>query len=240
MIPIPAIDLKDGKVVRLLRGDFKQEKIYSEHPDRVAKAFAEEGATRLHVVDLDGALTGRPTNQRSVEAILEQVNIPVELGGGLRDLDTVYSYFEMGVRWAVLGTKACLDGGFLREALAEFKDRLIIAVDAKDGFVASDGWTKKTNLRAVEFAKKAEGLGAKTILYTDIARDGALVGPNIDALKTMAGEFKLDLIASGGVGSLDDLKKLSELRLSNVCGAIIGKAFYEKKFSVKEAIAVCS
>ncbi len=239
MIPIPAIDLKNKKVVRLLRGDFKEEKIYSESPEKVAKHFEEAGARRLHVVDLDGALHGTPKNKSSVETILKQVKIPIEIGGGIRSLESAEDYLKMGAAWVILGTQACLDKGFMKEAILEFKEKTIIGVDAQDGWVAAKGWTSVTKTRASDFAKEVQSIGGKTVIYTDISKDGALKGPNLEGIKNLSQGLSIDVIASGGIGSLSDLKSIAVLGQKNIIGAIIGKALYENRFSLKEAVKIC-
>ena len=239
MIPIPAIDLKNGKVVRLLHGDFKEEKIYSETPVAVAKRFEEAGAARIHVVDLDGALEGRPKNLSSVEAIIRNIKTPVEAGGGVRSLKTAEEYFRMGVSWVIFGTQACLDSGFLKEAIAEFGPKAIIGIDALSGFVATDGWTKTTKIKAVDLAKDAESLGVKTVIYTDISKDGALGGMNLKEIKALSQSVSMDVIASGGVSSLQDIQSLLDLKQKNITGVIIGKAIYENKIQLKDAVKTC-
>ena len=240
MIPIPAIDLKDGKVVRLLHGNFDAEQVYGENAKEIALHFAAEGAKRLHVVDLDGALKGEPKNLESIRELLAVSSIPVEVGGGIRDLKQAARYLGMGARWVIFGTQACLDPGFLREAIAELGDSVIIGIDAKDGFVATDGWTKVIGRKAVSLAREVEACGGKTVIYTDIATDGALSGPNLAHIEALADEVSIQIIASGGVGSLKDLKFIKELGKPNVSGVIIGRAIYEKKFTIKEAISACS
>ncbi len=240
MIPIPAIDLKDGRVVRLLHGDFKEEKVYDVKPEAVARGYESEGAERIHVVDLDGALKGVPANVSLVERIVKSVKTPVEVGGGIRDLKAAERYFEMGVRWVILGTKACLDRGFMAEAAKAFGGSIIVGMDAKDGMIATDGWTKVTGTKAIDLAKDFEGMGGKTIIYTDISKDGALKGPNLKEVCAMSDAVKIDVIASGGVGALEDLKNLMKLGKANLKGVIIGKALYEKKFSVRDAVKTCS
>ena len=178
MIPIPAIDLKDGRVVRLLQGDFEKEVVYPQRAEDMARQFEQDGARRIHVVDLDGALKGEPKNQTLVEKILKAVKVPIELGGGIRDMKQAERYLAMGVRWIIFGTKASLDPGFLREALSALGERAIIGIDARDGQVATDGWTNVLALEAMEMAERVEALGGKTVIYTDISRDGALKGPN--------------------------------------------------------------
>lgn len=240
MIPVPAIDLKGGKVVRLLQGKFDSEKIYDEKPEAVAKAFEAGGAQRIHVVDLDGALKGEPKNLSAVEQILKAVRVPVEVGGGIRDLKQASQILGMGARWVVFGTKACLDAGFLAEAVAELDERAIIGIDAKDGFVAVDGWTRVLSEKAVHLAKKVRAVGGRTIIYTDISRDGALRGPNLEHVEALAGAVSLDIIASGGVSSVEDLRALRALEKTNLIGVIVGKALYEKKFTIQEAVRACS
>ncbi len=240
MIPIPAIDLKDGKVVRLLHGNFKEEKVYFDGPEIIAKRFENDGAARIHVVDLDGALKGKPKNKALIEEILKVVKTPLEVGGGIRSLETAEDYFAMGISWVILGTKACLDPGFMEEALCEFKEKVIVGIDALDGFIATDGWTKTTKIRAVDLAKQVEALGGKTIIYTDISKDGALQGPNLKEVTHMASNLGIDVIASGGVGALKDVQALLDLKKKNISGVIIGKALYENKFTLKDAIGLCS
>ena len=239
MIPIPAIDLKEGKVVRLLHGDFNAQTIYTEKPEQMAREFEAAGAQRIHVVDLEGALKGKPANLSCVEKILKTVQVPIEVGGGVRDLGMVSLYLEMGVRWVILGTKACLDPGFLRETIQEFKEKIIVGVDAKDGYIATDGWTRVTSTKAVDLAKNVESFGGTTIIYTDIAKDGALAGPNLSEIKTMCESVRLSVIASGGVGSLKDVESLLALKQKNLTGVVIGKALYEKKLQLKDAVQAC-
>ncbi len=240
MIPIPAIDLKNGKVVRLLQGNFNEEKVYPETPAVIAKRFEEAGAARIHVVDLDGALGGQPKNLNLVEAIVRSVKTPVQVGGGVRSLKTAEMYFQLGVSWVIFGTQACLDPGFLKEVIAEFKDRAIVGIDALSGFVATDGWTKVTRVKAVDLAKNVESLGAKTAIYTDISKDGALGGLNLKEIDALSRSVSMNVIASGGVSSLDDIQALMGLRQKNIAGVIIGKALYENKIQLKDAVKLCS
>lgn len=240
MIPIPAIDLKGGNVVRLLHGNFKEEKIYFDKPETVAKRFEQGGAQRIHVVDLDGALKGEPKNLRSIETILSQCRVPLEVGGGIRDIKTARHFIEMGVRWVILGTKACLDKGFLAEAIGELKGKCIIGIDARDGFVATDGWTKTTQTKAADLAQSVMDLGGKTIIYTDISKDGALQGPNLQELKKISQSVSTEVIASGGISRLGDLEAIQKLGCKNITGAIIGKALYEEKFTIEQAVKQCS
>ena len=240
MIPIPAIDLKGGKVVRLLQGRFEAEKIYDDDPAEVARCFESQGARRLHLVDLDGALQGEPKNHDAIERVLQAVKMPVEVGGGIRELRQAAHYLKMGASWVIFGTKACLDSGFLKEALAEFGERVIIGIDAKDGYVATDGWTKVHPKKAVSLAKETELAGGRTVIYTDISKDGALAGPNIEHLEALASAVSIGVIASGGISSLADLTAIRALNKDNITCAIIGKALYERRFSLSEAIQACS
>lgn len=239
MIPIPAIDLRGGKAVRLYKGDFAQETVYADAPADVAADFESQGAQRLHLVDLDGALGGKPVNLDVVRAILDRVRMPAEFGGGLRDLRTAEQVLRQGVRWVIFGTKACLDAGFLKEVLAELGERAIIGIDAVKGRVATDGWTRITDHSARGLAESVLRGGGRTIIYTDIDRDGALQGPNLRELEALLGLEGAEIIASGGVSSLADLESLSALKRKNLVGAIIGKALYEKKFSLKDAVRTC-
>lgn len=240
MIPIPAIDLKDGKVVRLLHGNFKEETVYSEKAEAIARRFQEDGAARIHIVDLDGALKGEPKNRAVIESVAGKIKTPLEVGGGIRSLETAELYFSMGVSWVILGTKACLDQGFVAEAVKEFKQKIIVGLDASGGYLATDGWTKVTKIKAVDYAKEIEKLGVESVVYTDISKDGALNGPNVEGIRTMSEALKADVIASGGVSSLADLKRITALKRPNILGAVIGKALYENKFTLREAINACS
>lgn len=240
MLAIPAIDLKDGQVVRLFQGKFDSQTTYAEKPEEVAKRFEEEGAKRIHLVDLDGALKGTPKNQSAVERILKKVRVPCEIGGGIRSLDVAEEYLRMGLSWVILGTKACLDRGFLKEAVGEFKEKVILGLDAKDGLIATDGWTKVTKEKAAGFAVEAEKIGVRQIIYTDISKDGALKGPNLSEIENLAKSIRADVIASGGIGSLKDIEALRKLKQPNISGVIVGKAIYEKKFSVSELVKACS
>ncbi len=225
--------------MRLLQGDFKEQKVYAHAAEEVARQFEHDGATRIHVVDLDGALEGKPANRVSIERIIKEIKVPIEVGGGIRSLNQVRDYIEMGVRWIILGTKACLDRGFLKEAIVEFKDRIIVGIDARDGKVAVDGWTKLMPDNASDLAIDVEKYGGKTIIYTDISKDGAMAGPNLREISQMAQTVSIDVIASGGVSSMEDLSALIQLGQKNISGAIIGKAIYEKKIILREALDLC-
>ncbi len=236
MLIIPAIDIKGGKVVRLKRGDFKEETIYSSNPLEIALKFVSLGARLIHIVDLEGALFGELKNISVVEEISKAVGVPIEFGGGVRDIETIVKILKKGVNKVVLGTKACEDEGFIKEALKDFRDRLIISIDERSGRVATDGWSIISSLKTLDLAKKMEGLGVKSLIYTDISKDGTLSGPNIKRIKTILGSVKIPVVVCGGISSLEDIKKLKQLQPRGPSGVIIGKALYEGKINLKEAI----
>lgn len=238
MMVIPAIDLKGGKCVRLKQGQMSKETVYSESPGDVAVTWYEQGAERLHVVDLDGAVGGKPINQGAIRDILKSVPIPVELGGGIRDLATAQTYFDLGVTWVILGTAAIKDPVFVEKACAAFPGRIILAIDAKNNRVAVEGWTESTGLHAQVLARKFEGIGVSAIVYTDIERDGMSVGPNLKATEAFAKEVRVSVIASGGISGIEDVRRVSALADFGVIGMITGRALYEGKLSLKEAIRV--
>jgi phosphoribosylformimino-5-aminoimidazole carboxamide ribotide isomerase len=231
---IPAVDLKGGRCVRLLQGRAEAETLFGDDPVAMAQSWAERGAPRLHVVDLDGAFAGAPKQSRLVEEICRSVRIPVEAGGGLRDLEAVEGVLEAGARWAVVGTRAALDPDFLSEACRRFPDRIIVAVDASDGKVSVDGWKRVLDRRAVELAREAARVGAAELLYTDIARDGTETGPNVEGTEAVAKAAGIPLLASGGVGSVGDLKRLA--LIPGVIGAIVGRALYTGAVDLRQAI----
>ena len=230
----PAIDLKDGNCVRLTQGLFEQAKIYSHTPADMAKEWENQGATFLHLVDLDGALAGRSVNEPAIRSILKAVSIPVQIGGGIRSRDGVASMLDLGVKRVIIGTKAAKNPEFIGEVVEEFgTDCIVAGIDAKDGKVAIEGWEKLSCLSALDLCKKMKDFGVQHIVYTDISRDGMLTGPNVPATKELARETGLDIIASGGVSSMEDLRRLYE---EGIKGAIIGKALYEKRIDLLEAI----
>jgi phosphoribosylformimino-5-aminoimidazole carboxamide ribotide isomerase len=234
MIVIPAIDLKEGKCVRLLQGRKEDVTIYSDDPVSMAEHWVNLGAELLHVVDLDGAFSGEQRNLDTVKAIREAIHIPIEVGGGIRSIDRIEMLVSLGVERTILGTSAARDPEMVREACKRFPGRVFIGIDAKDGKVAVKGWEEVTELDAVAFAKKMESYGAAGIIYTDIARDGMLTGPNIAAMSKMVQEVTIPVIASGGVSNLDDIKNLSQVK--NLWGVITGKALYAESLDLKEAI----
>src|SRR5215213_5949540 len=237
MLLIPAIDLKDGHCVRLKQGDMKASTTFGEDPAAMARRWLDAGARRLHLVDLNGAFAGKPVNEIAVKAILREVGdaIPVQLGGGIRDLDTIERYLDDGISYVVIGTAAVKNPGFVRDACTAFGGHIIVGLDAKDGKVATDGWSKLTGHEVVDLAKKFEDWGVESIIYTDIGRDGMLTGINIDATVKLARELKIPVIASGGIGSLQDIQKLLPFEGEGIIGAIAGRALYEGKLDFKAA-----
>ena len=234
MMVIPAVDLRGGRCVRLRQGRPEAETVFSDDPLAVARAWAQQGAPRLHVVDLDGAFAGTPKQLGLIEEIARGIPVPVEAGGGLRSLEAVETLLASGVWWAMLGTRAALDPSFLEEACRRFAGRIIVAVDASDGRVAVDGWTQWLDIPAVDLARRAAQAGAAEILYTDIARDGTETGPNLSSTAAVAAAAGLPLLASGGVGSLEDLRRLAGI--PGVIGAVVGRALYTGAVDLKQAL----
>lgn len=232
----PAIDLKSGKVVRLQQGRAEASTVYSDDPGAVAKRWEEEGARYLHVVDLDGAFEGEPRNWDGVRAILRAVQIPVQLGGGLRRRSQVEEALQMGVTRVVLGTKACDSPDFVSALVQDFHSRIVVGIDARDGHVAVKGWTEKTKLAANDFAKQVNRLGVQNIIFTDVSTDGMLAGPNYGAITSVCGAVTCNVIASGGIGGLDDVVRLQHLaeHLPNLVGVVIGKALYDGRIDLKQ------
>lgn len=240
MLIIPAIDLKDGKVVRLTRGEFSQEKVYSDDPVSVAKEFVKQGAKRIHVVDLQGALKGELKNLESVKQIAQAVDVPIEFGGGIRRLEDIAEVLGFGVECVILGTKALDDPTFLAEAIEKFGDKVAVSIDAKKGAIMKTGWTESASRQLPELIQELENFGLSLLIYTDISRDGTLEGPNFEGIKNILNLTKVPVITSGGVSSLEDIKQLKELGDQGLFGVIIGKAIYEGKINLKEAIDICS
>ena len=235
MLILPAIDLKDNKCVRLTQGDFNRIKEYSAEPLAVALKWQEEGAAYLHLVDLDGARSGTFLNRPSIEAIVKNIKIPVQIGGGIRDEKKVKAFLDLGVARVILGTVAVRDRALLERLLADYgSDKIIVSIDAKDGKVATEGWAQVSALDALNLCQQLEKSGVKTIVYTDIAKDGMLHGPNFQIYEELMEKTELALIASGGITSLEDVRRLQSMQ---VYGAIIGKAFYDQKLNFKEVLA---
>jgi len=229
MLLIPAIDLKDGRCVRLRQGDLREETVFSEEPEKVARHWLEMGAERIHLVDLNGAVAGKPQNAAAVRAIVDAVGseVPVQLGGGIRSLETIERYLDSGVSYVIIGTAAVKSPGFLHDACNAFPGQVIVGLDARDGKVATDGWSKLTKHEVVDLARKFEGYGIEGIIYTDIGRDGMLTGVNIDATVKLAQAVSVPVYASGGVNDLDDIDKLLAVESEGVQGVILGRSLYE-------------
>ena len=233
---IPAIDLHRGKCVRLLRGERSRETIYSENPAEIARKWENSGARRVHMVDLDGAFEGKRVNAAAIKDAVAALSVPVQLGGGIRDRETAQDTFNLGVSKIILGTVAVEKPELVQALVKEFGARILVGIDARDGIAAVHGWTGSSQIKAVDLALRMEELGVTEIIYTDIARDGTLEGPNFSALKEMAEALAIPLIASGGVSSLDDLRRLKELEHLGVSGVIVGQALYTGSIDLKEAI----
>ena len=235
MFLYPAIDLVGGKAVRLYKGDYARMTVYSDNPVAVAKDFQAAGSKHIHLVDLEGAKSGVPENLQTIRAILAETDLFVEVGGGIRNMDTVDTYLNAGVDRVILGTAAVTDPGFLKAALEKYGEKIAVGVDLKDGLVAIKGWTETSDLTADDFFTRMETLGVRTVICTDISRDGAMKGTNRELYRELSQKYAIDLIASGGVSSLEDVQALSAM---NLHGAIIGKAYYIGAIDLKTAIEV--
>ncbi|OGX27592.1 MAG: 1-(5-phosphoribosyl)-5-[(5-phosphoribosylamino)methylideneamino]imidazole-4-carboxamide isomerase [Omnitrophica WOR_2 bacterium RIFCSPHIGHO2_01_FULL_49_10] len=240
MIVIPAVDIRGGNVVRLFRGDFSRETVYSADPVKMALRWQSEGAKRLHLVDLDGALEGKLKNLDWIRKITASLDIPVEAGGGIRTEADLQTIIRAGASYAILGTKACEDSEFLKKAVDKYKEKIIVSLDVKDGYLQTKGWVNPTEIKAVDFAQRIKMLGAQTVEYTDISRDGTLQGPGFENILKFIGEVKVDMIVSGGISSIADLRILKEYNKKEIIGVIVGRALYDGKILIKEANKVCS
>ena len=240
MLIIPAIDLKDGRCVRLKQGDMNDATVFSEDPAGMAKHWLDQGAARLHVVDLNGATVGKPKNEAGIKAILSAIDgrIPVQLGGGIRDLDTIERYLDLGVTYIIIGTAAVKNPGFLQDACTAFSGHIIVGLDAKDGKVAVEGWSKLTGHDVLDLAKKFEDYGAEAVIYTDIGRDGMLSGVNIEATVKLARTLRVPVIASGGLTGLRDIEALCAVEAEGISGVITGRAIYEGTIDFRQALAL--
>lgn len=228
LLIIPAIDLKDGKCVRLRQGRMEKATVFSDDPVATAKRWIDAGARRLHIVDLNGAIAGEPVNAAAVEEIVKTFSdLPVQVGGGIRDEETIQTYLDCGVRYVILGTKAVNAPHFVSDVCAEFPGRIIVGLDAKDGKVAIDGWSKLSGHDVIDLAKRYQNEGVEAIVYTDIGRDGMMSGVNVEATKRLADSISIPVIASGGISSLEDIRHVCEMVDSGVVGAIVGRALYE-------------
>ena len=241
MLLIPAIDLKDGRCVRLKQGDMSESTTFGEDPAAMARRWVDAGARRLHLVDLNGAFAGKPVNESAIKAILAEVGdeIPVQLGGGIRDLDTIERYLDDGLSFIIIGTAAVKNPGFLHDACSAFGGHIIVGLDAKDGKVATDGWSKLTGHEVVDLARKFQDYGVEGVIYTDIGRDGMLSGINIDATVKLAQALTIPVIASGGLSNLADIEKLCAVEFEGIEGVICGRAIYtgDLDFSAAQARA---
>jgi phosphoribosylformimino-5-aminoimidazole carboxamide ribotide isomerase len=235
MLIYPAIDLFDGKAVRLFKGDYNQMTVYSENPPEIALDFKNSGATHIHIVDLEGAKEGTTPNLETVLKIKQVTGLFCEIGGGIRNMETIDCYLQNGIDRVILGTAAVTEEGFVEKAVAKYGDKIAVGIDIKDGFVAIKGWTEKSEITAFDFCQKMQNIGVKTLICTDISKDGAMKGTNHELYAELMKKFNIDIIASGGVSSIDDIDRLAK---QNLYGAIIGKAYYIGAIDLKEAIEV--
>jgi phosphoribosylformimino-5-aminoimidazole carboxamide ribotide isomerase len=233
MILFPAIDIRDGKCVRLIQGDYDQEIIYNDSPTAMAKEWEKQGADYIHVVDLDGAKTGNSLNREAIQAIAKSVSVPVQVGGGIRTMEIIDAHIASGVSRVIIGTAAIQDKPFLKQAVEKYGDKIAVSIDARKGFVATDGWTETSDVLAVDLLHELELIGVKTVIYTDILKDGMMQGPNFYELEMMDKASSIDIVASGGVSTEENIIELREL---NLYGAIIGKALYEGKISLEKVL----
>ncbi len=234
MIIFPAIDIKDNKCVRLIKGDFNQMTSYEKSPFEQAKIFFENGFKNIHIVDLDGALNGKSSNSNIVKKILKNIKLKIQIGGGVRNIDDVNSWIKSGVDKVIIGTSAVKNRDFLKEACKKFKDKIAISLDVKDGFIFLSGWKKQTNILASDFLKEIQNFGISRIIYTDINKDGTKKGPNIKDTIELSNTVKIPFIISGGISSIEDIKKIKSLNNSNIKGVIVGKAIYDGDIKINE------
>ena len=238
MIVIPAIDLKEGNCVRLEQGLMDKDTVFSDNPGAQARTWENQGAELLHIVDLDGAFAGRPKNRAAIEAILKAISIPAQLGGGIRDIATIEAYLSLGLSRVIIGTAAQRTPELVREACAKFPGKIVVGIDAKNSMVAVQGWAELTDITAIELAHKFEDFGVAALIYTDIARDGMLQGPNLEATRALAEAVSIPVIASGGVSTLKDIENLMAIESCGISGVITGKAVYTGEIRLNEAIAL--
>ncbi len=238
MIVIPAVDLKDGRCVRLSQGRMDQESVYSDDPVRMAKHWESKGAERLHVVDLNGAVNGVPVHQSVIQEIAKSIAIPVEAGGGIRNMETIETYLSSGIKWIILGTAAHRNHSLVEEACRRFPGRVILGIDAREGKVAIQGWKEEVTLGAIELAKGFEGVGLSAIIFTDIERDGMSTGLNSEMTGSLARSISIPVIASGGVSCIEDIRQLMTLEADGVTGVIVGRALYTGRIDLEEAVRI--
>jgi phosphoribosylformimino-5-aminoimidazole carboxamide ribotide isomerase len=239
MLLIPAIDIKNGRCVRLRQGDMADVTVFSEDPAAVARHWLDKGARRIHLVDLDGAVAGKPKNEAAIRTIIDEVEdqVPIQLGGGLRDLDTIERFLDMGISNVIIGTAAVKSPGFLRDACGAFVGQVIVGLDARDGKVATDGWSKMTGHDVLDLALKFQDYGVKAVIYTDIGRDGMLTGVNLDATRRLASELMIPVFASGGVAGIADIEALCGIEVDGVEAVILGRSLYEGALDFEAAQA---
>ena len=235
MIILPAVDIIDGKAVRLLKGDYNEKTVYGDDPLEFAEKFKKAGANYIHIVDLEGAKSGGTPNFGTIKRIIEISGLFCEIGGGIRDIETIEKYINAGASRVILGTAAAENPDFLKETVRKFGEKIAVGADLKDGYIAVKGWTRKTDITAKKFFTDLSRIGVKTVICTDISKDGAMQGTNVGLYKELSAEFDIDIIASGGVSSLEDIKALKDL---GVCGAIIGKAYYSGAIKIEDALEV--
>ena len=238
MIIIPAVDIKGGKCVRLEQGLMNKETIFSDHPEEMALRWERKGAERLHLVDLDGAVRGKPLNKRAIKNVVDAVSIPVELGGGIRDLDTIDEYINLGIDQIIIGTGAYKNPDLVEEACKRYSGKIIVAIDSKDNYVSVEGWTEPTSIIAIDLAKRFEDIGIAALIYTDIKRDGMRRGPNIDGIREFAKGINVGVIAAGGISSIKDIEDLLPLEEYGVSGVITGRALYDGSIKLEEAMDI--
>ena len=236
MIIIPAVDIKGGKCVRLEQGFMDRETIFSDYPEEMALQWERKGAKRLHLVDLDGAVQGIPFNKKVIRNVVDRVSIPVQLGGGIRDLDTIEGYINLGIDQIIIGTVAYKDPDLVEMACRRYPGRIIVGIDSKDSYVSVEGWTEPTNIIAIDLAKRFEDMKINSIIYTDIKRDGMKRGPNIDAIREFATAINVPLIAAGGISSIKDIENMAELEEDGLSGIIVGRALYDGSIRLEQAI----
>jgi phosphoribosylformimino-5-aminoimidazole carboxamide ribotide isomerase len=238
LIIIPAVDIKGGKCVRLEQGLMNKETIFSDHPEEMALLWERKGAERLHLVDLDGAVRGKPLNKRAIKNVIDAVSIPVELGGGIRDLDTIEEYINLGIDQIIIGTVAYKNPDLVEEACKRYSGKIIVAIDSKDNYVSVEGWTEPTSIIAIDLAKRFEDIGIAALIYTDIKRDGMRRGPNIDGIREFAKGINVGVIAAGGISSIKNIEDLLPLEEDGVSGIITGRALYDGSLKLEEAMDI--
>jgi len=238
LIIIPAVDIKEGKCVRLEQGLMNKETIFSDHPEEMALRWERKGAERLHLVDLDGAVRGKPLNKRAIKNVVDAVSIPVELGGGIRDLDTIDEYINLGIDQVIIGTVAYKNPDLVEEACKRYSGKIIVAIDSKDNYVSVEGWTEPTSIIAIDLAKRFEDIGIAALIYTDIKRDGMRRGPNIDGIREFAKGINVGVIAAGGISSIKDIEDLLPLEEDVVIVIITGRDLYDGSLKLEEAMNI--